>query len=109
MKSMNVTINLTKKYDAQLHQYQPTNTRNLIDDLNPIESKNAVIDLYQANITWVPNADEHSSSLPLRDNQPIYTLALGSSSKQIWQDRVSDYIPSEHLTTQTFEKVLLLS
>jgi len=97
---------LQKKYDAQLHQYQLTNTRNLINDLNPIESKNTVIDLYQANITWIPNADEHSSSLPLRDNQSIYTLALGSSSKQIWQDRVGDYIPSEYLTTQTFEKIL---
>ena len=42
---------LQKKYDAQLHQYQPTNTKNLINDLNPIESKNTVIDLYQANIT----------------------------------------------------------
>lgn len=97
---------LEKKYDAKLHRYQPGNEVNLIDDLNPIQSKNTVIDLYQANITWLPKAEENSSSLPLRDNQPIYTLTLGSDNQQLWQNRVDDYIPCEHLTTTLFEKIL---
>jgi len=97
---------LRKKYEAQLNVYQAKTSKNLLKDLNPIESKNIVIDLYQANITWLSNAEHHSQILPLRDNQPIYTLTLGSSSKQLWQDRVGDYIPSEHLTAKTFEEIM---
>ena len=97
---------LRKKYEAQLNVYQAKDPQNLLKDLNPIESKNIVIDLYQANVTWIPNAEDHSQILPLGHNQPIYTLTLGSNSKQLWQDRVDDYLPCEHLTKQTFEKIL---
>lgn len=97
---------LEQKYEARLHEYKPTNRTNLINDLNPIESKNTVIDLYQANVTWIPNTMESSASLPLRDNQSIYTLALGRNEQQLWQDRVSDYIPSKNLTAQSLENLI---
>ena len=56
---------LRKKYEAQLNVYQAKDPQNLLNDLNPIESKNIVIDLYQANVTWIPNAEDHSQILPL--------------------------------------------
>jgi|SRR6476661_2760925 len=89
---------LALKQWAGLHKYQPVDTRNLYQDLNPPHARYLSHRLSEQSITLLRN---QRSLLPLRrlDTLRIATLVIGGSvltDTTEFQKKVADYAPVAH-------------
>lgn len=86
---------LTAKAWVGLDRYQPTDLRNLTEDLNPRNAELLARTLTEEALTLVQNADNRVPIRQLADRR-IATLSLGSERPTDFQRMAGNYAPMEH-------------
>lgn len=94
---------LKAKYKVGLHEYQPVDTANLIEDLNSSEDLELNRQALLKAMTLVKNVDDQ---LPLSENQKIGYLKLGDASNVAFVNQLSKYVDIESIAIESVEEVL---
>ncbi|OIQ28541.1 MAG: beta-N-acetylglucosaminidase [Bacteroidetes bacterium MedPE-SWsnd-G2] len=96
---------LKSKYKVGLNNYQPIETKNLVEDLNRIKDKALYGELIENAITIVKNADQ---ILPLRrlDSQKVAFVKFGDADGSVFYNELKKYTKVHQVKSNQLDEML---
>ena len=97
---------LLAKYKVGLHQYQPIDTLNLLQDLNTMSDEVLHRDLVKASMTIIKNEKDILPVQDLKKYKKIAYVALGDDSGEAFLNILKKYTEVTRITGNKLDKII---